>query len=182
MTIPIEARLQPYERELRLAQEVLFFHRPLVLGVLVASFLAFAHFVSESEAGVIATVTLILCVYYGVIVVFEFFGPRLEPYLFSALPPLEPGAPNRVRSVAEIASCVKAAQGLYAKVPSIPMKGAVVPLFLVLLAVVLRNAELLVLNVVAGLALLLLPGILVLPRVYPLWRPAAEKLVKLKRD
>jgi hypothetical protein len=53
----LEERLQPYERELKLAQEVLLFHRPLVLGFIIIGVLAFSRIVATSESGVLATIT-----------------------------------------------------------------------------------------------------------------------------
>jgi hypothetical protein len=182
MSRSVEERLQPYERAIQWAQEVLLFHRPLVLGIIIVGLLVFAHFVSASESGVVATLVLIVCVYYAALVVYSFFGARLAPYLSAELPPIPPDQSNRVRSVSEISSLIGSISGLFAKIPAIPLKGILQPIFLLLLAVVLHDAELLVFNLVVVLVLLLLPGVLLLPPVHAVWSPLFEKAAKPKRD
>jgi hypothetical protein len=182
MSRSVEERLQPYEREIKFAQEVLLFHRPLVLGVILIGLLVFAEFVRSSDAGVVATLVLIVCVYYAGLVVYSFFGPRLAPYVTSALPVLPPDQSNRVRSVSEISSLITSIRDLFAKIPAIPLKAIFQPIFLLLVAVVLHDAELILFNVIVTLVLLLLPGVLLLPPVHAVWNPLVQKYLKPKRD
>lgn len=105
----LEERLRPYETFILRAQEVLFFKRPVVLGILVFGITSLFSFVRSTESGFFATVALVACVVYAVLIVFRFFGDKIEAVLFKPLDAeTDPSAPDRTRSLEEVCRLLEA--------------------------------------------------------------------------
>jgi hypothetical protein len=176
----LEGRLRPYEHEIATIQEVLLFHRPLVLVIIIVGLLSTAHFISRIRGGFFATVAFIACVYYSIVVIAAFFGDFLKSILFSELPPWESRQSNRVRSIAEVAEFLVS---LKAAIPSALRgwrKRIAVAMLFALAAIAVDHLRILL---IAVAVLLLLPGILLLPSVYEFWYPWAQKtFTKEKQD
>jgi hypothetical protein len=77
-----EESLRPYEPIITHVYEILVFKRPFSLVLLIMLFGSFFASVRQSEAGPLASIALFIAIYYMVYCFFGFFGTRFAGFLF----------------------------------------------------------------------------------------------------
>lgn len=97
-----EEKLKPYEKWVKLAQEVLLLKRPVIFAALLLTVLGLFGFAKFVEAGFFASVCLAICALYFAVVFYAYLGSKVDKFLFSELPGDDPTASNRVRSLKEL--------------------------------------------------------------------------------
>lgn len=176
MSQSLEERLRPYESFILRAQEVLFFKRPVVLGLLVFGIISLFSFVKTTESGFFATTALVVCVVYAVLIVFRFFGDKIEGVLFKPLDAeADASAPDRTRSLEEICRILESCK--CDKCCGDAKGGVKYGIACLALAVVFKFVPTFYFNAFVVAAVLFLPGILTRK---PVWDAVSPHLPQEK--
>jgi hypothetical protein len=180
MSLPaVEQRISRHEAQLNRIQEVLLFRRPFVLALVVVGIAAFSGVVYSYECGFFATVSLIALVYYGVLIVWTYLGPRIDAWLFPPLPSLDnPAGSNRVGDVRELCDGLKAVYGILSRSLNSSIRNLAFGAASLVWAAILWTVSAFWLNLILTGLVLFLPGLLLLPPIQGFWHPFLQRLAR----
>jgi hypothetical protein len=169
----LEVVLRPYESEIVRVYEVFTFRRPLAYVLLLAVVFGTFGFAVQSEAGAFASIALVLFVAYVAFAVWSYFGAKIGPFLFPAKE--FPGFPSFEEIVKQIS--------IFYAGPGAAAKGTILGGACLGLAFVFRYVPALWLTLALAIIVLVGPGVLLHPAVYPYWSPYLLNLqVKQKTE